>query len=114
MVLTDYGFYKTVYGGELIPSDMIFYRICLKASNFIRKTTFDRIKEGDISDEVQIAICEISDELYNNEKIGLKTTETVGNHTISYIQLSENELNKKIYSIAKTYLPNELLYRGIY
>lgn len=114
MKLTDYSFYKTNYGGELIPTDIIFCRICLKASNFIRKVTFNRIKKDNISDEVQFAVCSVADELYSIEKVGLKTTETVGNHTISYVQLTENELNKKIYSIAKTYLPDELLYRGIY
>lgn len=114
MLLTDYSFYINLYGGENIPSDSKFSRYGLRASNFINKVTFNRININDIPDEVQMAVCALSDAIYKNDQIGLKTTETVGNHTISYAQISDSDMDKKLYNLVKTYLPDELLYRGIY
>lgn len=114
MMLTDFGFYIENYGGELIPNDKVFDRLNVKASSFINKITFNRIDKDNVQDEIKFAICSMVDEIYNNDRIGNKTTETVGNHTISYAKLNEKDMNAKLYNIAKTFLPEELLYRGVY
>lgn len=114
MILTDFDFYTENYGGELIPNEKTFYRLNVRASSFINKITFNRIDNTDVPNEVQFAICAVADEMHKIESVGNKTTETVGNHTVSYLQVDKKENDKKIYDLARMYLPEELLYRGVY
>ncbi|MGL5718013.1 MAG: hypothetical protein ACRCX2_33730 [Paraclostridium sp.] len=117
MILTDFDFYIENYGGEFIPNEKVFYRMNVRASGFINKITFNRIDNTDIYDvakSVQFAVCAVADEMYKADTIGLKTTETVGNHTVSYLHIEKKESDKKLYDLARIYLSEDLLYRGVY
>lgn len=113
MLITNYDFYKDIYGGSNIPSKEVFFGLSVRAGCFIDKITFKRIDENKLTDKIEMAICAVADEMYNIQKVGVKTTETVGNHTVSYAN-SNSSNESKFYSASKMYLSDELLYRGVY
>ena len=110
----DYGFYKDNYGGNLIPSYQIFNRISMKSMCFINKITFNKINDDNITDEIRLGICAVTDEMFKIEKTGgIKTVESVGYHSVSY-KVDNITEEKQYIKTAKIYIPGEYFYRGIY
>lgn len=113
MLFTNYKFYSETYGGTSIPSN-IFARVSTRASYFINQITFSRINDDNKTNDIQFATCAVADEMYKIEKDGgVKASESVGNHSVSYANQNSSE-EKKYYNVAKIYLQEELLYRGAY
>ena len=124
-----YEYYTITYGGSAISS-ADFNRYEIKSRAFIDNITFNRLKNDNllIDDSVKNAMCEMMElnfkldnlEAENGESV--KSSETVGNYSVSYVvsdveknEVDKSQINKiKYYNIAKNYLGNSgLLYRGV-
>lgn len=115
MSFITYGFYTNEYGGDLIPSNK-FKRLSIRASAYINSITFNRIDKELVSKDVCFATCAIADTMYKIERDGgIKSSESVGNHSVTYKTNGNSREEKILYKIAKTYLVHTgLLYRGVY
>lgn len=120
----DYDFYKESYGGTSVPQNS-FLRYSMQASAYIDKITFNRIpKKYDIDvqsegynlpNEIKFTVCTAMEKIYkfevDNDGNGVISSETTGNHSVSYVTNSSKE--KEILDATRLYLPSELTYRGI-
>ena len=73
-------------------------------------------KLENLTDEIKLATCSIIDKMYSIEEDGgVKVSETVGKHSVTYADTSNNTTEDKLYyRTALTYLANTgLLYRGV-
>jgi len=128
----SYKDYDKSYNNGIIPSES-FNDYSVKASSRIDYYTSNRAKsvtDEDIVNQLISATCEIAELLYKqdqlkvslNDNTSTKASETVGPHSISYVNksslqsqqiLSNNELEHECYSIALRYLSTTgLMYRG--
>jgi predicted RNA methylase len=115
MAYTDYTFYKNSYHGTM--PDTVFNRLVIKASTFIKRHTFDRIDLNNIPEDVKNCTCEVADKMLKIEQREGKTSESVGNWRIDYVDNSEDK--QELYNILVDYLSELvdvngtlLLYRG--
>ena len=112
----DMTYYTNTYGGTTIPSTQ-FTNLELKVRSYIDNITFNRLQGESVTipSEVKNAMCEMMEYKYKilNDG-GIKSTESVGNTSTSYVVDSTTTEKKEMYKIAKTYLGNtDLLYRGV-
>ncbi len=86
MAYADYKFYRGAYLGTLSEAD--YLRLSERASDYIDGRTGYILKKAGIPDEmserVKKACCALADTLKGNERGGVKTSEKVGNYSISY------------------------------
>ncbi|NFS12786.1 hypothetical protein FDE77_16355 [Clostridium botulinum] len=112
----DYNFYKESYGGTSVPQGS-FLRFSVKASAYIDKITFGRVKRlENIPTEVKFAICSTMDCMKKIEDDGgVISSESEGNHSVSYVDgISTMSEEKKLYETAILFLADTgLLYRGV-
>lgn len=110
MAYADYEFYKTVYKGNLTAAD--FEHLSERASDIIDSRTefvinrcgFDNIPE-ELSERIQKACCAASEALKINENGGAKSSEKVGDYSVSYASGSlTNE--QRIDNALVTYIPD--------
>lgn len=108
----DYKFYQEVFGGKLSSEDFSLYEF--KARKFIDTITFNRINEGNLTDDIKMATCIILEKLKKSEcEISCKASESVGKKNVSYsVTLVEN-FEKNLCKEMSKYFPKELLYRGV-
>jgi len=112
---TTLEYYKNTYGGSDIP-DNEFIRREREARVFIDYITFNRFKEDItlITDDVQITICTLMDKSKEiDNKGGIIASESVGNMSTTYVVNANSTLSSELLKVAKMYLPQELLYRGV-
>lgn len=111
----DYDFYKESYGGNNVPQGS-FLKFAIKASAYIDKITFGRVKKlEEIPEEVKFATCAVID---FDKKIeddgGIISSESEGNHSVTYVSTGNETEDKKRYKEAALFLSNTgLLYRGV-
>jgi len=113
---TTLEYYKNTYGGSDIP-DNEFIRREREARVFIDYITFNRFKEDItlITDDVQITICTLMDKSKEiDNKGGIIASESVGNMSTTYVVNANSTLSSELLKVAKMYLPQELLYRGVW
>lgn len=130
MLLVEAHYYYSVYGGTCIPKTLFLTKL-KKASNKVNYYTCNRITENMINDDIRDATCEIADLIYSQEKLKekvlssdekIKASETVGPHSITYINktsfqekkiLTDTELEYNCYQICIRHLSHlGLMYRG--
>lgn len=134
----DYTYYSSVFGGSLIP-ETDFEKTATKASNAVRLRIFNR-NIIDYESAVKNCTCEVAEIIYEHNQLksnyqemvknissgsgsGIKTSEKVGDYSVSNASLSMSELkelcsddelqsqiNDEIYS---SLLFTGLLYQGI-
>ena len=112
---TTLEYYKNTYGGSDIP-DNEFIRREREARVFIDYITFNRFKEDItlITDDVQITICTLMDKSKEiDNKGGIIASESVGNTSTTYVVNTNSTSNSELLKVAKMYLLQELLYRGV-
>jgi hypothetical protein len=112
---TTLEYYKTTYGGSDIP-DNEFIKCEREARVFIDYITFNRLKEDItlITDDIQIAVCAVMDKSKEIEnKGGIIASESVDKVSVTYVVNANSTLNSELLKVAKMYLPQELLYRGV-
>lgn len=116
MAYVDYSYYKDSFGGITIPetSFLIYER---KARVFIDLITFNRLRSDNtlIDNVVKDCLCEIMECNYRIDNDGgIKSSESVGSHSVSYVVNPNTTEYSKYYKIAKTHLGHtDLLYRGV-
>lgn len=125
----DLDYYKTTFGGSLIP-DTDFAKCERLARVSIDNFTFNRLKNDNtlITDDVKECLCVMMEKAYsiNQEEAATEgkiiSSESVDGHSIGYAisDYEKNEIDKsritklKLYNIAKDYLAmTGLLYRGL-
>ena len=128
--LGDYEYYSKNYGGSSIPESS-FQKKATEASSKVNYYTFNRIEKELLNDDIKNATCEIAELIYSQDKLKeivlsedkkIKASETVGPHSVTYINksssqekkiLSDSELENSCYQICIRYLANTgLMYRG--
>lgn len=112
MYFNDYRYYSETYGSGVVPTAEDFAKIIREANAVVDDLTHKNIT--DVTDEVKNAICAVCDELYKRDNEQNITSESVGNHSVSYgAALSLGERNARARQMATLYLSGTgLLYRG--
>lgn len=110
----NHNFYISEFGGTLVPPNL-FKRLEIKAFYYLKQFTFNRCIHTEFEIEVKLALCEMIDKLYKFENDGgVKTSESVGNHSVSFKVEDNTTLEKELYKIAAIYLSDTgLLFRGV-
>ena len=118
----DYAFYTTEYKGSAIP-DTAFEAIERGASAYINYITHNRINEIELPEwvmkRVKMATCAVAEICYKqttDEEIPTVSSESVGNHSISYSVSKKgfDERQREKFVNAKTYLHGTgLMYGGL-
>ena len=107
----DYAFYTDTYGGTIIPTEVIFDRMALRAEATIDYLTFDRIET--VTDAIKHCECELAEAEYRNMAAGGKevASEKVGTYSVTYTtQASESARQKSI--VSRWLGHSGLMYRG--
>lgn len=105
----DYGFYKSAFGGTLIPPEL-FNRFMLKAKSFLSLATNNRSIPPEFEEKASLALCEIA-EVYmrHSARHGVKSENTDG-YSVSY---NDSDLRFELSEILNLYLgESELLFKG--
>ena len=106
MAYADYDFYKSVYRGTL--SEAEFVRLSERASDYIDSRTNYILKKAGVSDEmserVQKACCALAETICGNERGGVKTSEKVGNYSVSYAATAQRTAAQKLDDTIQLYL----------
>lgn len=113
MAYADYGFYRNVYRGTLSEAD--FVRLSERASDYIDGRTDYILKRAGIPDEmserVKKACCALADTIKGNERGGVKASEKVGNHSVSYAAGAQRTDSQKLDDTIQLYLAD--LIKGV-
>lgn len=124
----EYDYYKEVFGGVAIPSDL-FKSHALRASREVDKITLYRIQNAgnpngyEVDGKVKNAVCAVADVLFKQDEAdkltggGAISSETVKSHTVSFktqtAEERERQSKKEIQNAARDFLATTgLLYRG--
>lgn len=106
MAYADYAFYKNVYRGSL--SEAEFVRLSERASDYIDSRTDYILKKAgipeDMSERVRKACCALADTIRGNERGGVKTSEKVGNYSVSYAAGTQRSSAQKLDDTIQLYL----------
>lgn len=113
MAYVDYTYYKDTFKGSSIP-EAAFDSLEVKSEAFVSMITFGRIDEESVPDEAKEAICAVAEKMKQLESAGgIKTSESVGNYSVSWKHSDDETETKLLRSVARLYLSNTgLLYRG--
>jgi hypothetical protein len=115
----DYAYYTGTYKGAVIDAAS-FPLYARKATQEIKKYTFNRIQDGNIPDEVKMCCCELAEYFYRQENKDHEDdvqSEKKGEWSTTYVSGKEAEELKqsKIREIIYNWLAmSGLLYRGCY
>lgn len=106
MAYADYKFYREVYRGTLSEAD--YLRLSERASDYIDSRTDYILKKAVIPDElserVKKACCALADTIRGNERGGVKTSEKVGNYSVSYAAGTQRSDTQKLDDTIQLYL----------
>lgn len=109
-----YVYYIDEYGGDM--PEVQFKRQAVRASMYIDKITFDRIKAlGEVPEGVKFACCEMSEALYayDTAKVDGKDVQSVSNagYSVTFTSGSDTGggIAGKLYELAELYIPAHLL-----
>lgn len=105
----NYGFYKSAFGGTLIPPEL-FNRFLFKAETFLKKLTRGREIPSDYERNASYALCEMAECYFRCRSGSAVKSETTDGYSVSY---SDTSLNSRLYEIADLYLGESgILFRG--
>lgn len=106
MAYADFEFYKNMYRGTLPEAD--FSRLSERASDYIDGRTEYILKSAgvpeELSERVKKACCALADAMHGNERGGVKTSETVGNYSVSYAAGAQRSDTQKLDDTIQLYL----------
>ena len=108
----DYEYYSNVYKGKVKEED--FATLEIKAAGILNYYTFNKIEE--VTGNIKLAICELIDFIYEDEKNEGKEveSESVGSYSVKYQKQSVYARSRKQKRIIFKYLGHtNLLYRGL-
>ena len=111
----DYNYYTTTYGGSAV-SEADFPRLAAKASAYMDNVTFGRALTCTNTDRIKCCCCDLVDTLYSTEGTNgmIKQSESVGSWSYTLNSaVADKTLEDFMYTKCRTWLPAELLYRGV-
>lgn len=105
----NYGFYKSAFGGTLIPPEL-FNRFLLKATAYFESVTQKRPVPPEFEEQASMALCEIAETfMKHSQRCGVKSESTDG-YSVSY---DETTLNSQLSGIMTLYLgESDILFKG--
>lgn len=112
MNYADYAYYKTDFGGNIIPSETDFNGVIGKASAYVDRITFGRAKEKAESEEVKKAACAVAEVMCQNDSHYGISSENNDGYSITYLNNSAKEQRDRKRA-AYLFLSDELIYRGV-
>lgn len=118
MAYATYEYYVETFKGHQIPVDQ-FDALAAKASSFVDLVTFDRAaSEVDeaVIDKIAQATCAVAEEMYwqNAANLGSIASERVGQMSVTYVPMSDQQRSTRKREAAKTYLAStELMFGGL-
>lgn len=102
----DYAYYSEIYKGTLSEAD--FERLSERASDYIDGRTNYILKTAGIpenmEERVRKACCALAEITQNLDNGGIKTYETVGNHSVGYTAGVKRSLEQKMDDTIQLYL----------
>ena len=106
MAYADYVFYKLTYKGSL--SEAAFDSYSERASDYIDSRTEYIFRSGSVPDElmdrIKRACCAITDAMYKNDSGGVKTSERVGDYSVSYAASKTRSEGQRLDDAIQLYL----------
>lgn len=111
MAYASYQFYTDEYRGKVIPTYDDFNSAVTQASAYL-----DYIVRGSIepTEKVKMAACAVAEVIFKQTETSNIASESVGNHSRTYITKTQKDLDREKYRAANIYLWNTgLLYRGL-
>ncbi len=105
----NYGFYKSTFGGSLIPPEL-FNRFLFKAQVYLGNATLKREIPEAFKDKLPYALCELSECFFRHkDSFGIKSENTDG-YSVSY---TDNILFSELSEILNLYLgASGVLFKG--
>lgn len=102
----NYNFYIEVFKGDAVPDNAAFEKLQVEATAFVDRLVLDRsaLEFEVINKRYKLAICSVIDDIYVEQNQGVKSSESVGNHSVSYVTRSAPEIQADRKSKALTYL----------
>lgn len=103
----NYNFYVESFKGATVPDDSTFERLQIEATAFVDRLILDRsaLEFEVVNNRYKMAICNVIDDIYiNGQNSLIKASESVGNHSVSYVTRSAAEIQADRKSKALTYL----------
>ncbi|MGN0533294.1 MAG: hypothetical protein ACI4IK_02940 [Eubacterium sp.] len=115
MIHTDYIFYKDIFKGNIIPDETAFNSSVNEAIAYINRLTRGKANNlASIPTNVDMAVCAVAEIVYKENTSSNITSESVGNHSVSYSATSSDERERKKCRKATIYLSGTgLLYGGM-
>ena len=106
MPMADFGFYKNVYMGELIP-EKAFPGMALRAKEYLQR--LQRIYQVVVSGEesLKMAVCAVAEAIYvHSKRRGGVTAAAVGQVSVHYDSSDQTErlMQREMYEKASIYL----------
>lgn len=121
MSYATYEFYVQTYKGNLLSTED-FDNLSPEASAYVDLVTFDQAStvvdtgtDTTTIEKIEKATCAIAEELYRQglSLNGAISSESVGQHSVSYKQMSQKDGEAKKYRLAKLWLASSgLMYGG--
>ena len=105
MAYADYKFYTDTYKGTL--SEAAFGRLSERASDYIDARTNYVLKKGipaEYEERVRKCCCALSEAMEKNEKGGVKSSESVGNYSVSYVVSDKTSAVQRLEEAFQLYL----------
>lgn len=111
----DFEYYTNTYKGAVLDTAS-FDLYARKATQEIKKYTFNRIQDSSIPDDAKMCCCELAEYLYKQDKYDTNVaSEKVGEYSVSFVagQTAEDIKLSAIKGIIYNWLAmTSLLYRG--
>ncbi len=105
----NYGFYKSAFGGNLIPPEL-FNRFLFKAQTYLDNLTKSRTIPQEYETKAYFALCEMAECYFRYQNGLLVESENTDGYSVTY---SKSDLDSLLYGIANLYLGEVgLLYKG--
>ena len=108
MAYADYDYYSATYKGTLPEAD--FERLSERASDYIDGRTDYVLKKAGVPEEllerVKKACCALAETMGQNESGGGKTSEKVGNYSVSFSSVSSRSAEQKLDDAIMLYIPD--------
>lgn len=109
----SFEFYKNDFHGIKISSETEFDAAEVKARAYVDRVTFERTKRMDeLTHDVQMAICAVAEVYFDADSTSMIASENNDGYSVSYRD-GRSSLRRMLRQSAETFLPSELLYRGL-
>jgi len=118
--MIDFEYYVEKYNGTVIPDALTFNTLVTEATAIVDRFVVNNQAEellaiDVVNNKYSNAVCAVADVICKQNAIdGKISSESVGNHSVSYFQQSEKEKMNERYAKAKLYLVDSgLMYGGM-